>query len=1400
MPIPETHLRKSDSLNRWFAISSVFMSVSLVWMIWVDYARPWRDYQDEFYLTKAAIAHLDYLDSKTEAREAKIDEAREQLAAAKELFEHTRAERAAELEAEIEDAALQHDKVEAPFSRLSQTIEVTRDTYERALRAHGEDHPETQAAELEYDAQKEHLAELQARKEHYSDLESDLRRELRDLKAPVTEAEKRLDQLLGERERAAKEDRDYRGVLTDTGLFAGIPLIKSLINFPLLDFTAPKNTPARHQVNQLVVYDVKQRLNYLEGYTTDRCTTCHVAIDDPEFSRETLARKLEETLDGVRQEMVRTGLTPVEYPTPPVPAKKPGATLKPGEVTDHWAELSLDQQKAYFTALRDSVNQYLRMAGRKTIDLEEPLFAHPDLELYVSIDSPHPMAKMGCTVCHEGNPQETDFVLAAHTAPTHEIEKRWKEEYYDTHLGVPAITFETISHYWDRPMRLPKYTEAGCAKCHSQVTDIAEFEGDRFGERINKGQHLFKNVGCVNCHVEASMPDARKVGPDLTRVAAKLQPEFTERWVWFPQKFRPSTRMPHFFMQENNVAESATEFDPKPELRTQTEVASITHYLYAVSQPFEPIAAPEGIEGDVERGRKLFTSAGCLACHANITEFGEQWITEDLVARENLDEETARYRYRGMTYEERVQYAMKHFPDEIDSFLNPEEVRFDPDAEYNTPAFTRFGPELSGIGSKVTFDWLYSWLIEPTHYNPETRMPSLRLTPAEAADIATYLLTLRNDRFDQERFELTAERKQMADDLMFSLLASQRSENRSRAIMDDVGGELTDMLVATLDDDLGKQPAYDLVSAMTLDDKRLTYLGSKMISHYGCYACHSISGFKQSTPPGTELTTWAEKPISQLDFAFYDHAFHHMREEQEETFAYIYPSNLEHLNNFSPLPEDAPEQITHTHGAFAKHKMLNPRIWDRQKLKKPYDKLKMPNFYFTEEEADALTTYLLSRVPPRVKDEIAIDYEADLDGPIAKGRQLTRELNCISCHQVEQNSPVVQQYYRREISGEERFDDVNAPPRLWGEGAKLQHNWFHRFLHQVEPLRPWLQIRMPSFHLSDEESKTLVAYFAALSQDHSHKLADARVPVNEYIDRQKNAGGAGEDAGADWYRQDSLRDVTDYLEAFAIDRELMRARDLDALENGRDRLDRAHGDLLKRIDFIQQLYNVEYPFVEPARPLSEEERFDRGMRFLNDMGCLKCHVLGDMLPGPAETTDDFVQTYRLDGVRGEGAEAQVILNGTTYSVGAEIDGFTIVSAENVFYDTGDVETKAVVEGPNKEGESERIVLQAASAPNLSLTYERLRREWVYQWMLEPGLIQPGTKMPQNFVGGQSPFAGDPAYPGTSADHINLLVDTLFDAGRRRVRAPLLKIIEAPAAEFDEDGGAFEEEFNEDDFD
>ena len=49
------------------------------------------------------------------------------------------------------------------------------------------------------------------------------------------------------------------------------------------------------------------------------------------------------------------------------------------------------------------------------------------------------------------------------------------------------------------------------------------------------------------------------------------------------------------------------------------------------------------------------------------------------------------------------------------------------------------------------------------------------------------------------------------------------------------------------------------------------------------------------------------------------------------------------------------------------------------------------------------------------------------------------------------------------------------------------------------------------------------------------------------------------------------------------------------------------------------------------------------------------------------------------------------------------------------------------------GETKPIQGAQTWAPNLAMTKDRLRPEWVIEWMRDPQLIMPGTKMPAPYL-------------------------------------------------------------------
>ncbi len=458
--------------------------------------------------------------------------------------------------------------------------------------------------------------------------------------------------------------------------------------------------------------------------------------------------------------------------------------------------------------------------------------------------------------------------------------------------------------------------------------------------------------------------DRPKVAPPLTHLTAKLSPEWIGRWIKNPKAFRPATRMPRFFGLQNNQ-------EPGDAEREDAEVTGIVAYLTEKAE--KPVYPSLPGRGDPERGKKLVKSIGCMGCHAIERD---EVLPEALLARD-----------RGEAA--------------------------DPIAWER-----RFGPDLSRIGSKARPEWIYQWILNPRQYNPQTRMPSLRLTQQEALDITAYLTTLKDDTPTERRVAPVESRPQARDSALLAYL-SQR---------------------------MPPQDAREKIGAMSERDRDVL-LGERTISRYGCFGCHLIPGFEKTPPIGTDLSEEGSKPADLLLFGF--------------------------------------ETIEHTSPAWFFQKLKEPRSFDRGKVARFYDRLRMPQFGFTDEETAAITTVLQGLTREKMPLESMRRLTAR-DQAVEEGRKIVRDYNCQGCHTLDGSGGAIRESIARNLMSEGKSEDEArtlapsiAPPILEGEGSKVQPDWLFHFLKGPTPIRPWLQVRMPTFGFTDEQTNALVHHFAA---------------------------------------------------------------------------------------------------------------------------------------------------------------------------------------------------------------------------------------------------------------------------------------------------------------------------------
>jgi cytochrome c oxidase subunit II len=82
------------------------------------------------------------------------------------------------------------------------------------------------------------------------------------------------------------------------------------------------------------------------------------------------------------------------------------------------------------------------------------------------------------------------------------------------------------------------------------------------GQQAQKGEILFQQKTCGNCHTISGTPADGKIGPDLSHIASREtllsgmmanKKENLRKWLENPQNVKKGSNMPNFLMSENEV-------------------------------------------------------------------------------------------------------------------------------------------------------------------------------------------------------------------------------------------------------------------------------------------------------------------------------------------------------------------------------------------------------------------------------------------------------------------------------------------------------------------------------------------------------------------------------------------------------------------------------------------------------------------------------------------------------------------------------------------------------------------------------------------------------------------------------------------------------------------------------
>ncbi len=233
------------------------------------------------------------------------------------------------------------------------------------------------------------------------------------------------------------------------------------------------------------------------------------------------------------------------------------------------------------------------------------------------------------------------------------------------------------------------------------VAGFERFARHQESETVEAGRLLLSELSCTACHSTKDDQLRPKRGPRLNGAGNRLRPEWIKRFLASPQKTKPGTTMPEMFAGWPNA-------------EGDRAIRAIAAFLGKQREAF-PVIKASGLhpvpfefwnKGNPEVGKKLYHQVGCVACHAA-----------------DPDYETV---------------EIKPSPlDQLLEQLDPQEL-----AEMGLAAKARRVESIphGDLAKKYTHQSLTFFLLDPEKTRPAGRMPSLKLAPVEAADIAAHLL------------------------------------------------------------------------------------------------------------------------------------------------------------------------------------------------------------------------------------------------------------------------------------------------------------------------------------------------------------------------------------------------------------------------------------------------------------------------------------------------------------------------------------------------------------------------------------------------------------------------------------------------------------------------------------
>ena len=600
--------------------------------------------------------------------------------------------------------------------------------------------------------------------------------------------------------------------------------------------------------------------------------------------------------------------------------------------------------------------------------------------------------------------------------------------------------------HWLWPLFPKQNVEAGCQTCHA--ADMVLASGDMEWKVIDQGKDLYRQKGCMGCHRYEGYD---KEPEDLNNTTQQIK--------LFEQQKIDNLKQSSYLMKQADLAASNEDANQLNEEAIALKVANSKIDGRLQQLDFQN----HNLMQDV---KKVGPNLKDIRLKLN-----RNWIPVWLKKPTEFRPTTKMPNFR-LNDEQIHSIAAYLWQSALADSLPPQKPG---NAEHGKELFeTRgcmachsigegqqmeggtFAANLTREGEKANYDYLVRWI----HNARERTRP---YCPYEKKDIGPedyakkglpYVFDLEHSKCPNDGHELQVQNMTVMPSLRLSTEDAQ-----------DIASYLMTQK---------RQEPSAYADASYMDDPRLKDEGKKWIRQFGCAGCHEIAGLEDEGRIGTELTQEGSKPIERLDFALFTVSSERGTEEP-----------ITDAEDLARLPEGPAKGPWYNLKGFFEHKLAEPNVYDKGKIKGPMEALRMPNLHLTKEQIQDLTTFLLGSQQSSLPESYQY-VPGDARRDIQEGWWIIKKYNCMGCHQFIPGQRTV-------MMGLEQYQDAQEqlPPKLLTEGARVDPEWLRKFLTNPalsendtnrNGVRPYIRIHMPTFYFSDNELRKLVRFFEALSQ------------------------------------------------------------------------------------------------------------------------------------------------------------------------------------------------------------------------------------------------------------------------------------------------------------------------------